>query len=370
MFLSSCASWCSRSGGKECPREGRGSLRKSESRAWLWLEELEERTLLTTAQWNPTVAAAPGIYDWSNGANWTGGAAPTSPGDVAQFVGTIVNSPTLDISETVGTILFNSASNVTILQGGTSTLTLDNTGTGANSLLNALSTNTGTDTFNVPLVAANTPFTATISGGTVQLNNSSGTNTLGSGSTITITSGGTFDVNANTGPLGNLNLGGGTFGYTGAAGTASSLQVGNITLTPGSSAIAMTPGASGSVALTASTLTRNLGATVDFTGPGVGTTSNTITITAGVSSQLQGDNGGILPYAAVNGGDFATYGTITGTSPAVSSIQTFTGYQTSPQPRQLAFWGHREVDSHSSAPSPIQSRRLSSRPPRRLTPWF
>ena len=94
----------------------------------------------------------------------------------------------------------------------------------------------------------------------------------------------------------------------------------------------MTPGASGSVALTASTLTRNLGATVDFTGPGVGTTSNTITITAGVSSQLQGDNGGILPYAAVNGGDFATYGTITGTSPAISSIQTFTGYQTSPNP--------------------------------------
>ena len=79
-----------------------------------------------------------------------------------------------------------------------------------------MSTNTGTDTFNVPLVAANTPFTATISGGTVQLNNSSGTNTLGTGSTITITSGGTFDVNANTGPLGNLNLGGGTFGYTGA----------------------------------------------------------------------------------------------------------------------------------------------------------
>ena len=166
----------------------------------------------------------------------------------------------------------------------------------------------------------------------MQLNNASGTNSLGTTSTITITSGGTFSVNANTGPLGNLNLGGGTFGFTGAASTASSLQVGIITLNPGSSAIAMTPGASGSVALTGSALVRNTGATIDFTGAGLGTTSNTVTITAGLQSQLQGDNGGILPYAAVNGGDFATYGTVTGSSPTVSSIQTFTGYQTNPNP--------------------------------------
>ena len=110
--------------------------------------------MLTTAQWNPTAAVSAGVYDWSNGANWIGG-VPTSAGDTALFIGTIANSPTLDQSETVGTILFNTPSNVTILQGGSSTLTLNNSG--SNSILNALATNTGTDTFNVPLSANGYP---------------------------------------------------------------------------------------------------------------------------------------------------------------------------------------------------------------------
>ena len=59
----------------------RGQRQPSETRKsrWLWVEELEELTLLTASVWNPTVAFQ-GQFQWSNGANWVGGTAPPDGG--------------------------------------------------------------------------------------------------------------------------------------------------------------------------------------------------------------------------------------------------------------------------------------------------
>ena len=81
-------------------------------------------------------------------------------------------------------------------------------------------------------------------------------------------------------------------------------------------------------------MVRNVGATVNFVGTGLGTSANEITFTNAPTSQLQGNNGGILPFATINSNDFATYGNVPG-SPA-SSIQTFAGYNTNPDP---STWG-------------------------------
>ena len=88
------------------------------------------------------------------------------------------------------------------------------------------------------------------------------------------------------------------------------------------------------VNLTAASLQRNPGATANFLGNvngGVGNLDsgvNHITISSGVSSQLVGNNGGILPFAMANsgpttGGDFASYDFVN------NSITFFNGYVTS-----------------------------------------
>ena len=334
---------------------------------WLLVEMLEERTLLTTAQWHPT-AAVGGVYDWSTGANWVGGIAPTQPGDIAQFLGTIANPPTLDRSESVGEIDFNSASNVSILEpsGGNTTLTLDNTGFKANAIVNALITNSGTDTFLVPLANnSNTPLAATISGGTVQLNNTGGSNSLAADSTFTVSTGatlvvdapgntgsaaivvnagGAFTVNANAdsianmGSIGNLTVGGGSFSFIGSnavGGLAqdSTLNVGTVTLNPGSSTITTAPGSNaGSVAITAAALVRNAGGTVDFLGNGLGNGStNEILFTQAPTQQGNSSNVhiGILPYGIVNGGDFATYQLNNPLDPSITGIGAFNDYASS-----------------------------------------
>ena len=352
--------------GHRLSAEARKSAAAHKSK-WLFFEELEERTLLTVAQWNPTSLTIGVGYQWSNSANWISntGLAPTQAGDIAQFVGTIVSPPTLDTPLSVGEVDFNSPSNVSILEpsGGSNTLTLDNTGFKANAIINALITNTGTDTILVPLANnPSTPLAASISGGVVQLDNLGGSNTFAAGSTFTMSTGGalvveapgntgtatliantggTLTVNANANPgtnlgtIGNVTLGGGTFSFVGSNPVSgvpqdSTLNVGTITLNAGSANITTSPGTNGgSVAMTATALVRKAGGTVDFLGTGLGVVpSDRIFFTQAPTQQGDSSNFGIgiLPYAFVNGQDFATYQVSNPNDPGITGIGAFNDY--------------------------------------------
>jgi fibronectin-binding autotransporter adhesin len=109
------------------------------------------------SQWNNT-----GSGNWNVSGNWTGG-VPHQAGDVANFgsnpPGIIAASTvTLNVSETVGSILFNNTNAYTITPANGSVLTLDS-GTSANASIND---NGGTHTVGVPVTLnVNTTLVAT-----------------------------------------------------------------------------------------------------------------------------------------------------------------------------------------------------------------
>ena len=250
-------------------RSRRGQRQPSEARKspWLWVEPLEERNLLSVnvAIWTPSSAIG-GVYQWSNPANWSTSIVPSNPGDIAVFSGSLIDpntgnvaNPTLNISETVGEIDFNSRSTFNIGVQNGAVLTLDGTGSSSGtSIINALPTNTGTVTINPQLLAANTPFAGTISGGTVALDNLGGNNSFTVGgntgsftvnnfgtlvseavnntgsANLVLNAGGAFTANAsnnsiaNMGTVGNVTLSGGSFNFVGiaAGSTNTSIAVG------------------------------------------------------------------------------------------------------------------------------------------------
>src|SRR5437016_4685647 len=104
---------------KKVRRQAGQSLRGSRSmldprRSFpLAIEQLEDRTLLSTYQW--TGANFLTDTNWSDSANWTllvgSGTIPNAVGDVAQFTGTPASSTaTVDVAVTLGEIDFASSS--------------------------------------------------------------------------------------------------------------------------------------------------------------------------------------------------------------------------------------------------------------------
>ena len=91
-----------------------------------------------------------------------------------------------------------------------------------------------------------------------------------------------------------------------------------MTLIGGNSTITSTPGTGQNAVLTLVSLSRSTGGTINFTGAGLGGSSNKIALTTAPTLV-----NGILPYATVNGTDFATHGG-NGTS-----VVAFSGYTTS-----------------------------------------
>ncbi len=237
---------------RETPRPARrGQRLATDDRFFrgLWLEPLEDRTLLSTFQWLGGGATA----NWNDPTNWnrtagTTGTFPSVAGDIARFTGTYTaaQTVTVNVAITVGEIDFGTASNVTIAASGSNLLTLQNA-TG-NAVLNVGSgalTNSGVDQINAPLVVSTTDaatnpaaLSATVGGGTLQLTNTATgatANVLGSTSTFTVNTGGTLRASAagsgslvtanlvDTGALGSaaVNLAGGTFTLDPTASTAS-----------------------------------------------------------------------------------------------------------------------------------------------------
>src|SRR5207247_131316 len=95
---------------------------------------------------------------------------------------------------------------------------------------------------------------------------------------------------------------------------ASTETLGAVTLASGASTIATAPGSGQNATLTLTSLTRSAGATVNFSGSGLGGANKVVLTTA------PGLTNSILPWATVNGSDFATHGG-NGTS-----IAAFAGY--------------------------------------------
>ncbi|MFD0895237.1 autotransporter-associated beta strand repeat-containing protein [Luteolibacter ambystomatis] len=109
---------------------------------------------------------------------------------------------------------------------------------------------------------------------------------------------------------------GGNLTIVGKASTANTQTLGATTLNAGGSSITLTPGSSGSVGLTLGTVTRNTGATLGLSLAAGSTLTASPTLT-----------NGLLPYATVNGNDFATVsgGTISAYSGYINDDYSGTG---------------------------------------------
>ena len=117
---------------------------------------------------------------------------------------------------------------------------------------------------------------------------------------------------------------GGAFHYLGFNGAAASVEtIGSMHFAAGQSYVQSVAGANASATnrLIVGSLTRDAGATLDFSGVGLGTTKNRVLFTQAPAKF--GSNGGILPYATVTAAnqDFATY-------TAGVGIEAYTGYET------------------------------------------
>src|SRR5439155_25326487 len=104
--------------------------------------------------------------------------------------------------------------------------------------------------------------------------------TVNTGATLTLDN----TVVSNLNRIGDgaaITLGGGTLNFLGAANTPSTETVGVLTLAAGTSSVRTTPGAGGTLTLTAANLTRAAGATANFVALGsttLGSANNPIII--------------------------------------------------------------------------------------------
>ena len=222
---------------------------------------------------------------------------------------------------TLSLLTVNTYTGNTVVDGGTLALTAEGSAlTSPNFIVNPGAT-LALDNFGIYTAPAASGNTAT-AGGTAAINLGSSRTSSTQGVTLNA---GTLDFIANSG--------------TGPVGLATSEQIGTITLGPGQSTIntgfgyANNAGVAAiagflpippngvSAVLTAASLVRQAGGTVNFTGFNIDLGATRIVITT--APITVGDNGGIIPYATVNGTDFATYD---GTN---NTIAAFTGYVTS-----------------------------------------
>src|SRR5438034_10266783 len=123
----------------------------------MWVEQLEDRTLLATFQW-----IGGSSVNWNDAGNWTlasgSGSFPNAQGDIAKFTASYSTAQSITVNQaiTVGEIDYGTSRNVTITSTGTNALTLDNTGLGGTAILDVGQTNTNSavDVLSAPLLVA------------------------------------------------------------------------------------------------------------------------------------------------------------------------------------------------------------------------
>lgn len=182
----------------------------------------------------------------------------------------------------------------------------------------------------------------TVTGAELRLSGASGDLAQASGFNVRL--GGTLTLDNTSGSADRIGAGGVTLagaslnflGQTGNIDTADTIGV--LTLT-GTSATGGTSGsantinlargdATGSATLTAASLTRNPGTTVNFTNPAgtLGTIGDNPRLVLTAAPAL---DDGILAYATVNGTDFATYTSVNGVNP--DGLSAYASYNTGAQ---------------------------------------
>ena len=283
----------------------------------------------------------------ASGSNRTvniGGAGATLTwGSTANFVGAN-NQLILGSGSANRTVTLTNALN---LGGGTRTIRMQNGTAAADAILGGVVSNGSLNVVGAGRLnstAANTlAGTISVSGAELRL---SGNGTAASVTNITVNQGGTFTLdNAATnltnrvGNAATVSLDGGTFSLLGRTGNNNTAEtVGALTLAGGGSTVnAQYGGSSGSAQLTFASLSRNAGATVDFTNTGgtLGSTGDNPRIVFSSAPTLTSN---VLGYATVNGTAFAGTGAngivaVTGTNTSqgfwtASVNATLTGDQT------------------------------------------
>ena len=306
---------------------------------WLWLEQLEDRTLLSTYQWVGGDPATP--TSWSDQNNWynttatvpgLGQGYPTAVGDIAQFVdsvpGGIVN-PTATVDAAginVGEIDFGSVQTITINNSGGGNILTLSSGTANPAILNTLAANTGTDSISAPVTQA-ASLNVTANGGSLTVASLA----LGAAATDTVTGTSAFSIGA-------LTLhGADTLSVSNTAGTSITGNIGNTagtdTLTIAGSGTLNLPNTNTDTNTTilADTGTVNVGTSTSLGSGGVTLTSgtlaasaagvtlgNTLTFSPGGAQTIGGTNAIALSATIIlNGSDTLTANDTGGT--------TFTG---------------------------------------------
>lgn len=309
----------------------------------------------TNAIWKPTIAG----NQWSNNSNWQNGAAPTNPGDIANFNnvggGGAVN---VDVNENVGTINIDFNVAYTIQSTG-GALTLVQSPSTGQALINVTTVNGAAAHTISSNLALGSPLTVTqnsasdftlsgsISGAQVLTLTSTGTGRLilsagGGGNSYSlgtaIASGVLSVSNENQLGTGNITMGSGTLQYT-----SSNTLAHNIMLSGAS--ILDTNGAGTTLTLNSSSFTLSGSGSLSKVGSGTllmtGTNVNTYqggtTISAGILSitndnQLGASTGalsiGTATLATAAGITSARSGTITGSASAINTMgntSTFSG---------------------------------------------
>ncbi|MBN2579090.1 MAG: PEP-CTERM sorting domain-containing protein [Pirellulales bacterium] len=133
--------------------------------------------------WNGT-----GSQNWSLNTNWDGNTVPNASGAIASFLdSSIANSVTVDISPRVGSIVFGSVSGAFLNQGGSYTITLDNTAVGGPTTSSpaTIAVEAGYNTISVPLVLDGSNLVVSIRSENESLNIEAGLDADGNDVTVT-----------------------------------------------------------------------------------------------------------------------------------------------------------------------------------------
>ena len=219
--------------------------------------------------------------NWSTAANWTPTRAPHSPGDLATFgVSSALRTVTLDANEAVGVVQMTNANSFVITGNGTTTLTIDNSGSPA-----AINVTAGTANAIQTQVSLNS--TAQVAVGSGDKLTISGTITNESASeTVVVNGAGTLALSGNNsygpsgGSVGTTLSGGGTLqvGNNNALGAGDLSVAGNSTLQAGASVslpnnISIAPGVNATVDSHGSTIALDgiISGTGNLTKTGTGT---------------------------------------------------------------------------------------------------
>ena len=254
--------------------------------------------------------------------NVTGGVILASAATIGVNGGATLNVNTTGVTMGGNTLTVNSA--------GTANFT---TSIGAASDPGGLVVNSSLAGGTVSLTAANGYIGATtVNAGALTLSGpgtiASSTVTVNENATLTLNDSASATIATRTPTTALLALNGGNVSLVGSntANTTTAETIGTLQLNSGASTVATVAGTGTGDAtkLTFTNISRTAGATVNFLGGNLGSSTDQVLFTN--APTLVGNNGGIVPYAEVNSGDFASYSQA---GSGNTGVAAYTGYVTS-----------------------------------------